>query len=123
MHSFIEEKMAKTLTQIQKQIAALQKQADALKAKDFAGVVQRIKEAITYYGITAADVFGSGPVKGTRKASAPRAGARKTAKRKGALPPKYRDDAGNTWSGHGKRPNWYKAALAGGKTPEDMLVK
>ncbi len=115
-------KMAKTLTQIQKQIAALQKQADALKAKDFAGVVERIKEAITYYGITAADVFGGAPARGPKKAGAPR-GARKTAKRKGALPPKFRDESGNTWSGHGKRPNWYKAALASGKTPDDMLVK
>ncbi|MEO7150333.1 MAG: H-NS histone family protein [Burkholderiaceae bacterium] len=114
--------MAKTLTQIQKQIATLQKQADVLKAKDFAGVVQRIKEAITYYGITTADVFGSGPARRAKKAGAPR-GARKTAKRKGALPPKFRDEGGQTWSGHGKRPNWYKSALASGKTPEDMLVK
>lgn len=116
--------MAKTLNQIQKQIAALQRQADTLKAKDFAGVVERIREAVAYYGITAHDVFGGEAVaKRPRKAGAKRGPARKTAKRKGALPPKFRDDAGNAWSGHGKRPNWYKALLAAGKTPEDLLVK
>ena len=116
--------MAKTLNQIQKQIAALQKQAESLKARDLPGVVQRIREAVAYYGITAGDVFGGGSAKKVaRKVSAKRVGARKSAKRKTHLPPKFRDDAGNAWSGHGKRPNWYKDALASGKTLEDLLVK
>ncbi|MEO6410253.1 MAG: H-NS histone family protein [Burkholderiaceae bacterium] len=116
--------MAKTLNQIQKQIATLQKQAESLKSRDLPGVVERIREAVAYYGITAADVFGAGGVKtAARKAGAKRGGARKTAKRKGHLPPKFRDDAGNAWSGHGKRPNWYKDALAAGKTLQDLLVK
>ena len=29
---------------------------------------------------------------------------------------------GRAWSGIGKRPHWFKAALAGGKTADDMLV-
>ena len=117
--------MAKTLIQIHKQIAALQKQADSLKAKDFNGVVARIREAVAYYGITAADLFGAGPAAGkaARKTRAPRGTAKKAGKRKSPLPPKFRDEAGNHWSGHGKRPNWYKAALAAGKTPEDLLVR
>lgn len=118
--------MAKTLIQIHKQIATLQKQADSLKAKDFNGVVARIREAVAYYGITAADLFGAGspgPGKSAKKTRAARGTAKKTGKRKSPLPPKFRDEAGNHWSGHGKRPNWYKAALAAGKTPEDMLVR
>lgn len=117
--------MAKTLNQIQKQIATLQKQAESLKARDLPGVVERIREAVAYYGITAGDVFGAGgsAKKVARKAGAKRVGARKTAKRKSPLPPKFHDAAGNTWSGHGKRPNWYKDALASGKTLEDLLVK
>ena len=58
-----------------------------------------------------------------KKTRAARGTAKKTGKRKSPLPPKFRDEAGNHWSGHGKRPNWYKAALAAGKTPEDMLVR
>ena len=117
--------MAKTLNQIQKQIATLQKQAESLKARDLPGVVERIREAVAYYGITAGDVFGAGGEVKTvaRKAGAKRGGPRKTTKRKAHLPPKFRDEAGNAWSGHGKRPNWYKDALAAGKTQQDLLVK
>ena len=43
---------------------------------------------------------------------------------KGALPPKYRnpDDPTQTWSGRGKRPAWFKAALDKGIKPEDMAA-
>lgn len=34
--------------------------------------------------------------------------------------PKYRDDAGHTWSGRGPRPRWLKAALDAGKTLEQL---
>ena len=30
---------------------------------------------------------------------------------------------GHTWGGVGKRPDWCKAALAAGKTPENLLAK
>ena len=36
---------------------------------------------------------------------------------------KFKDDQGHTWGGIGKRPEWFKVALAAGKTPEDLLAK
>lgn len=36
---------------------------------------------------------------------------------------KYRDDAGNSWTGVGPAPKWLKVALESGKTREDFLVK
>jgi len=36
---------------------------------------------------------------------------------------KFKDDQGHTWGAIGKRPDWFKAALAAGKTPEDLLAK
>ena len=33
---------------------------------------------------------------------------------------KYRDDAGNSWTGFGPRPRWLKDAIAGGKSLEDL---
>ncbi len=36
---------------------------------------------------------------------------------------RFRDEAGNSWTGRGKRPNWFKAAIAAGKKPEDLAVK
>jgi DNA-binding protein H-NS len=106
----------KTLPQLQKQIAALQRQADVLRKKDAQGVIARIKEAITFYQLTPADLgFGN------RAAKTPvdRKG-KKTRRYVSRI--KYRDGAGNAWTGHGRRPKWYVDALAAGKKPEDMAV-
>jgi len=116
--------MAKTLTQINRQIEKLQQQADSLKQQEVTGVISRIKSAIDHYGLTAKDLGLSATRAG---AGSPRA-ARKTSARKGlamtkpALPVKFRDQDGHTWSGRGKRPNWFKSALASGKSPEDLAV-
>ena len=44
--------------------------------------------------------------------------------RKEPSPPKYHNPENNsqTWSGRGKRPQWFKDHLNSGKTPEDMLI-
>jgi len=136
--------MAKTLNQIESQIAQLQREAQALRAKEVADVVDRIQQAIAHYGLTAVDLFGNhklAPKKraigtasssavdlansgATKSASKPATkSAAKATEKKPPAPAKYRDDAGHSWSGHGKRPNWYKAAIASGKTPQDLEIK
>jgi DNA-binding protein H-NS len=106
----------KTLAQLQKQITQLQKQADALKKKDLQGVVTRIKEAIAYYELTPADLgFGGNAAKAPATAKGSRG-------RKYVSKIKYRDSAGNEWTGHGRRPKWFLDALASGKKPEDMAA-
>lgn len=144
----------KTLAQIQAQIDKLNREAEAVRAKEVAGVVQRIQVAIAEYGLTAEDlglVASRGPVRKTRGA-APKSVAKspavkgakskaksvkptatkKTAKAvKGvsakATPKphgviKYADGQGHTWTGVGKRPGWYLAALAAGRTTEELRV-
>lgn len=100
--------MAKTLAQIQKQIDALQKEADDIKSKEIPGVISRIKEAISHYGLTAADL-------GFKVA------ASKAGKPAGKSAAKYADGAGNTWSGRGPRPAWLRAALEQGKALTDFI--
>jgi len=41
-----------------------------------------------------------------------------------AAKPKYRNpgDHSQTWSGRGKRPRWFNAALAAGKKEKDLLI-
>lgn len=118
--------MAKSYEQIQAQIEKLQREAGAIRAKELTGVVAQIKTLIDQYQLTPADLFGSetravrGSAKVSRKRAAPK--ARGAASHKAGAP-KYRDEAGNTWTGHGKRPNWYKEAIAAGKSPEDLLIK
>ncbi len=108
-----------TLAEIKAKIAELQKQADAARAEEVAGVVGRIREAIAYYDLSIKDIFDE------RAPGAGRSSARKSARRTAANQAgviRYRDSAGNAWTGRGKRPNWFKAAIAGGATPEDLAV-
>ncbi|MFG6413103.1 H-NS family nucleoid-associated regulatory protein [Roseateles sp. DC23W] len=116
--------MAKSLQGLLKQIESLQKQADALREREKSEVIARIREAITHYGITSDELFGAGGERVTRKRAAATAGSktRKAAAKKPASVAKYTDGAGRTWSGVGKRPNWFKDALAAGKQAEDLLV-
>jgi len=115
--------MARTLTQINRQIEKLQRQADALKEHEVKGVIARIRTAIDHYGLTAKDL---GLASRRAGAAAPKAArrlpARKTLAVGQARPVKYRDEAGNTWSGLGKRPNWFKSALESGKSAEDLAA-
>lgn len=114
--------MAKSLQTLLKQIEQLQRQAEALRSREKADVVARIKEAIAHYGITEGELFGGTPARAPRRRAAAKAPARKAAVKKAASAAKYTDGAGRTWSGVGKRPNWFKDALAAGKQPEDLLV-
>jgi DNA-binding protein H-NS len=112
-----------TLAEIKGKIAELQKQADAARAEEVAGVVGRIREAITYYDLSIKDIFGGrAPGAGHGKArKSPGNGSTKTsAKKAGVI--RFRDSASNEWTGRGKRPNWFKAAIADGATPEDLAV-
>lgn len=169
--------MAKTYAQLTAEIQALQAKAAALKQKEIAGVIRRMKVAIEFYGITASDL-GLGealasPGRPTKKRAAkpePRAKGRgavrysdgnghawsgmgprpawlkealaagkslesfalapvaegapapSAARQGGKLPAKYKDDAGNSWSGRGSTPRWVKAALQNGKTLEQLAV-
>lgn len=130
--------MAKSLAQIQAQIQKLQKEADAVRAKEVAGVVAKIKVAIEHYGLTAEDLglvastshkaaaknlAKAPPKKAASTKSTAKAGAKAAAEKKPAGAPKYTDDAGHTWTGHGKRPTWFREALEAGKTAQDLLVK
>lgn len=116
--------MTKKLAQINEQIAALQKQAAEVE-----GVIERIKGAIGHYGLTVEDLFGTTPKGGARRkgamATKPAAkpARKKVTRRAKAGVIRFRDEAGNAWTGNGKRPRWYLDALASGKTPEDLAVK
>ena len=115
--------MTKSLQQVLNQIEKLEKQAKALRDKEKVGVVARIREAVAHYEITPAELFGAAPPAKTRKVRAAAKG--KVSKRATKAPSvaKYTDGAGRTWSGVGKRPNWFKDALAAGKAAEDLLIK
>lgn len=121
--------MTKSLARIEAQIARLEKQREALRAREVAGVVARIREAIDHYGLTARDLgFGgsNGTGRRVKSASTQKKAVARTAGRKRVRPTvgkiRFRDEHGNSWTGHGKRPNWFKDAIASGKKPEDLAA-
>jgi DNA-binding protein H-NS len=124
----------KSLARIEKEIEALEREADAIRKKEAAGVVARIKEAIAHYNLSAQDLGLATEPRGRRgvaRASrrvrpdnnplsngfAKAAGARS---RPAGGPAQFQDEAGNTWSGRGRRPEWLKEALRSGKTLDDL---
>ncbi|WAC74123.1 H-NS histone family protein [Roseateles sp. SL47] len=126
--------MPKSLKQVLSQIEKLQKEAESLRTKEISGVVARIREAIDHYGLTPEELFGASVKTSGRRGRAAKAGiagkpGRKAAGQRGVAgrasmgSPKYHDGAGRTWTGVGKRPNWFKDALAAGKKAEDLLIR
>jgi DNA-binding protein H-NS len=115
--------MTKTYVQIQKQIETLQREADKLKRKEVDDVIAKIKEAISVYELTAADLGLDGKP-GRRRAAGgrPAAKSRPARKSRGASEVKFRDESGNTWGGRGPRPQWLRDALAAGKALTDFAV-
>lgn len=71
---------------------------------------EKVHALLKAEGYTFEDVFGH---------------ARGKSKRAGVpVPPKYRNpaDPTQTWSGRGKRPHWFSAALKAGKKEKDLAI-
>lgn len=116
--------MKNSFSQLQKQIEALQVQAEAARRRELSEVIKRIKEAVAAYGLTAADL-GLGAATRSTVANKARPGSTKAirkSKSKSAIV-KFRDEAGNTWVGRGPRPLWLRDALKAGKSLEGFAVK
>lgn len=120
-----------TFAELSAQIEALQAKATEARRREVAEVVSKIKTAVEHYGLTAEDLGLALKAPKTAKGRATAVAEKKvkskaakpTSAKKQAKPIKYRDDAGNSWVGHGKRPKWFVDAIASGKTAEDLLVK
>lgn len=97
------------------QKAELDKQIAKAKAEEKAAVLAQMRSAMEQYGITPEDLFTT--TKRGRKASSADAGERKP------VAPKYRNEAGETWTGRGKQPKWVAEALASGLTLEDLMIE
>lgn len=129
--------MPKSVEQIRMQIEKLQRQERALVEKEIEGVVARIREAVAHYQLTPEQIFGSlrnGSATPVRSSGAKRAGGAKSASSQSArvkvasvpkgtkLAAKYRDGAGNSWSGRGSHPRWLRQAIESGRKLEDFLI-
>ncbi|BDC45993.1 H-NS family nucleoid-associated regulatory protein [Paraburkholderia terrae] len=94
-----------TLKNVQAKIARLQAQAEALAAKQSAGVIAKIRDIMEKHGLTVADIAAhtGGKKRGRRPGAATVA--------RPAAAAKYRHPkTGATWTGHGRAPAWIASA-------------
>ena len=117
--------MTKTYAQVVKQIEALKQEAEKLRRGEIDGVIARIREAISFYNLSAADLGLALKTKGSVDKSVfpTKRKKRKNASTKAPAVVKYTNGMGGNWGGIGKRPTWLRDALAAGKQLSDFAVK
>jgi DNA-binding protein H-NS len=101
-----------TYKELKSQAEKLMVQAEEARQKELADAIEEIRTKMKDHGITLRDLGGG---RGSSPAAA------RTAKRRPAAV-KYRDKAGNTWTGRGRTPRWLQAHLDAGKSVEDFAV-
>jgi DNA-binding protein H-NS len=123
--------MAK-LTDLLAQKAALEKKIAQARRAERADAIEQVRALMARYGLTLADLGSTRrPARATapvaEAAPQPAARAKDASPRKarvlGKVMPKYRDPStGSTWSGRGLKPRWLSAALAAGRTLEEVRI-
>lgn len=94
-----------TYAQYQQQIAELQKLAETARKTEAADGVNKIRQLMSDYGLTVADIETSSK--------------QKSAKPRSSVSAKYRnEETGQTWTGRGRSPKWLD-----GKDKAQFLIK
>jgi len=114
---------------IEKEIVRLQKQAQALQAKQRGPVITSIIRSMREYDITPEDIAAAYKQKtgsrGVARAGNATSGKKTTAAPavKRSVPAKYRHpETKETWTGRGKAPRWITNAEAEGTSREKFLI-
>jgi DNA-binding protein H-NS len=114
-----------TYTALKTQIDKLQKEADEILKTERISVIERIKEAVVVYGLTAKELgLGKQLRKPQRKKNRQAAGLGPPSKvLKKPKAAKFTDGKGNEWNGKGEQPEWVKAAVASGRALSEFRRK
>lgn len=107
---------AMTRKELVKLSADIDKALSKVEAKEKKLALAAAEKAVKAFGFSLAEIDG------TSTAAKP---TRKTAKKpKAASKPKYAnpDDKTQTWTGKGRRPDWFLKAMEAGKMPEDLAI-
>ena len=112
-----------TYATLKSQIDKLQKEADEILKTERVAVVDRIKEAVAVYGLTAKDLGLGRQLRRPRKKKPEAAGQGAAKAARKPRVPKFADGKGNEWNGRGEQPEWIKSALTAGRTLNDFKRK
>ncbi|MEP4198952.1 MAG: H-NS histone family protein [Aliishimia sp.] len=104
--------------QLDKLLKEVQKALKALETKEKREAKKAAEKAVAKFGFKLSDLTG-----GTAASAAEKPAKRKTAKKSPSVA-KYAnpEDSAQTWTGKGRQPNWYRAQIENGTSPESMEV-
>ena len=99
-----------SVAQLESLIGEAQQELERKRSEERSARVREIRRLAAEAGLEV-------DIRGARAARTGRASASK-------LPPKYRNPGNpeQTWTGRGPRPQWFRDALAKGKSPADLAV-
>ncbi len=89
-------------------IVKARRQQTKIKRSRIADVRKKLRKVAKDEGYTIDELFG---------------GAKKAGKGKAAAKYRNPDNARETWSGRGRKPRWFEAAVKSGKSESSLLVK
>lgn len=103
-----------TQSQLNELIQRAEQRKSELTTEKASKLREKLSKLAETEGFTVAELFG---LNNGKKGNS-------HVRKRRAAKPKYRNpgDAAQTWSGRGKRPRWFAAALAGGKKEKDLLI-
>ncbi len=104
-----------SLKELQKLAKDVAKAIDTVEARQRKEARAAMEKLAKEYGVSIEDILGAETKKPARKkrAQKPKAGS-----------PKYQNpaDPSQTWTGKGRRPQWYLDAMKAGKTDDDLMI-
>ena len=110
------EKVIKRMSELSIENNSLKAEADALRAQEAKEAKAEVRRLVNLFRLNINDVFGlEGVPEGIMRID-------ENGRRVKGGVPKYRSPDGRTWSGVGKRPNWFLDALAAGLKEADLLI-
>lgn len=122
------EKSYQRMLTLEKQAASLRKAWQGEAAK----TLPIIRKLIAFYGFSAADLLleAAAPTKTDASEPAKKTRRTKRARASGAAKGGFKSAGGfkdpnsdAVWSGQGRRPAWFNAAIESGKTPDELRVQ
>jgi len=100
-----------TRKELDKLASDVEKQLERLRKKDLKKLRQEMEKLASAHGVTIEEAMAMAP--------APKKAGPKT-----KSTPKYANpaDKSQTWTGKGRKPEWFKSAIAAGQNPDSMAI-
>lgn len=118
----------KSYTELKKEIAKLEAQAERMRKSSFSKAVSQIRDLMEKNEISVADLTEALADQGKKgKAAKAKSGQtrQKSERTRAPVSPKYQSptDPSVTWAGRGRKPKWVQAWIDAGNDLEKLLIR